>query len=71
MIEVKPPKNNRYELIRGKSIEKMAIFLHNVACNDCVVKADGTYPESLQRCMTSKDVNCIKCISRYLEMERD
>lgn len=71
MINVKPPKNNRYENIKSKNIEKMAIFLHKVACNDCVVKADTSYPEQLQRCMTSQDVNCIKCIKRYLEMECD
>ena len=71
MIEVKQQKNNRYEQIRNKSIEKMARFLHKVSCNDCVVKADESYPTQLQRCMSSKDVNCVKCITRYLDMECD
>lgn len=71
MIEVGPPKNNRYEQIRNKSIENMARFLHKVSCNDCVVKADESYPIQLQRCMSSKDINCVKCIKRYLDMELD
>lgn len=71
MIDVLPPKNNRYEQIKNMSINQMANFIHKIQCNTCIVKADADYPDKLQRCTTSKDINCQKCIKRYLDMERD